>query len=191
MWRGGYFAAPDAVEIVPGLHIGAEPGRRAGRALAKAGVTQAVDLRGDDVAPSPWPSNVTVLRFPLAEYEAPGVDPLDRLSKQVSVLIQEGEVVYIHCRAGVQRAPMVACAVLLQMGWSLPDAFQLVRRRRAIAALSDAQVAVLRELRKRVDGEVPSNVEEGAATTSSANRVSGEHTTGIQPDPLGKPAASY
>jgi protein-tyrosine phosphatase len=152
MWRGGYFAAPDAVEVLPGLHIGAEPGRRASRALAKAGVTQAVDLRSDAAAGSLWPAGVTTVRFPLVEYEAPGLETLDRLSKQVAGLIQQGEIVYLHCRAGVQRAPMVACAVLVQMGWSLPEAFQLITRRRAGTAMSDAQLAVLRDLSAKGGG---------------------------------------
>jgi Dual specificity phosphatase, catalytic domain len=151
MWRGAHFASPDAVEVLPGLYIGAEPGRRAGRLLAKAGVTHAVDLRSSPPAASPWPEGVTVLRFPLLEYEAPGVEALDLVSKQVVGLTLQGAVVYIHCRAGVQRAPMVACAVLVQMGWPLSDAFQLIRQRRAVTALSDPQVAVLRELRARVD----------------------------------------
>jgi protein-tyrosine phosphatase len=154
MRRGGYFAAPDAAEVLPGLYVGAQPGRRAARALAKEGVTQAVDLRSDDTAASRWPAKVATAHFPLAEYTAPNVETLDRLSKDVATLIQQGEVVYLHCRAGVQRAPMVACAVLLQMGWSLPDAFQLVTKRRAVAAFSDAQVAVLRDLRLRLQADL-------------------------------------
>jgi hypothetical protein len=34
----------------------------------------------------------------------------------------------------------------MQMGWKLPDAFRLVSSRRAVAAMSDSQLAVLREL---------------------------------------------
>jgi hypothetical protein len=40
------------------------------------------------------------------------------------------------------------------MGWSLQDAFQLIQRRRAVTALSDAQVAVLRELMAKVAGRI-------------------------------------
>jgi protein-tyrosine phosphatase len=160
MRGGGYFAPPDAVEVLPGLHIGAEPGHRAARVLAKAGITQAVDLRSNTASPSPWPGGVTVLRHPLVEYQAPRVDELDRLSQQVADLIQQGEIVYLHCRAGIQRAPLVACAVLVQMGWALPEAFQLIRRRRAAADLSDSQVAVLRELRTKMQstGSKPSEL---------------------------------
>jgi Dual specificity phosphatase, catalytic domain len=145
MWRGGYFAAPDAVELLPGLYIGAEPGWRASRALARAGITQAVDLRSGAPAVSYWPSTVAVSHYPMVEYEAPGLDTLNHVSNEVVSLIQRREIVYLHCRAGVQRAPLVACAALMQMGWPLSQAFQLVRRRQ-VAALTDAQLAVLRKL---------------------------------------------
>jgi protein-tyrosine phosphatase len=46
---------------------------------------------------------------------------LNQVSSDVASLVAQGEVVYIHCRVGVQRAPLVACAGLMQMGWSLPD----------------------------------------------------------------------
>jgi protein-tyrosine phosphatase len=145
--RGGRpFAAPDAVEVIPGLHMGAAPSRRAARAIARAGVSYAVDLRAGPERRSPWPPTVQTFSCPLEEYEAPSVGALIGISKQVAALIEAGEIVYVHCRAGIQRAPLVACAVLIQMGWKLPDAFRLVSSRRAVAAMSDDQLAVLREL---------------------------------------------
>ncbi|MHB8490582.1 MAG: hypothetical protein ACYDC4_15600 [Candidatus Dormibacteria bacterium] len=37
-------------------------------------------------------------------------------------LIQQGEVVYVHCRAGLQRASMMASAVLTRTSHALGDA---------------------------------------------------------------------
>jgi hypothetical protein len=45
---------------------------------------------------------------------------------------------------------MVACAVLVQMGWSLADAFRLISSRRGITAMNEAQLAILRELSAEV-----------------------------------------
>lgn len=61
-------------------------------------------------------------------------------------LIGAGQIVYVHCPAATQRAPLVACAVLLQMKRTLPDAFRLIRSRQALAAMSEADGAVVREL---------------------------------------------
>jgi Dual specificity phosphatase, catalytic domain len=147
----GLFAPPDAVEIIPGLHMGAAPSRRAARAIAAAGVSYAVDLRADvSVGSSPWPDTVQVFSCPLLEYEAPDLPALLGITRQIASLIDSGEIVYVHCRAGVQRAPMVACAVLVHMGWDLPDAFRLVSSRRGITAMNEAQLAVLRELSAEV-----------------------------------------
>jgi Dual specificity phosphatase, catalytic domain len=142
----GLFAPPDAVEVIPGLHVGSAPKRRAARSIARAGVSYAIDLRANPASRTPWPPSVQTFSCPLEEYEAPSLEALTGISRQVAALIEAGEIVYVHCRAGIQRAPLVACAVLVEMGWTLPDAVRLVSSRRAVAALSDAQVAVLRKL---------------------------------------------
>lgn len=128
--------------------MGAAPSRRAARKLARAGVTHSIDLRirGDAAAVAIWPENVFTHAYPLEEYEAPDIAELREVSSDVAGLVAQGEVVYIHCRAGIQRAPMVACAVLMQMGWSLADAYRVVASRRAVAAMSDEQLAILRKL---------------------------------------------
>jgi protein-tyrosine phosphatase len=146
MWPGGYFAAPDAVEVIPGLHMGAAPSRRVARTMTRAGVSCAVDLRVDRDGTSPWPKPVRTFSYPLAEYGAPSVETLARISKDVAELIENGEIVYVHCRAGVQRAPMVACAVLMQMGWPLASAYRFVASRRSVAALTEEQLQTLKSL---------------------------------------------
>ncbi len=91
-----------------------------------------------------WPEDVFTHSYPLEEYEAPDIAELRDVSIDVASLIAQGEVVYVHCRAGVQRAPTVACAALIQMGWSLADAYRVVSSRRAVTAMSEEQLAVLR-----------------------------------------------
>jgi protein-tyrosine phosphatase len=146
-WWGRNFGGVDAVEVIPGLRIGAAPSRRAVRRLVRAGVTHAIDLRGREDAAhvTIWPEGVFTDSYPLEEYEAPDIAELRQVSSDVASLVAQGEVVYIHCRAGIQRAPTVACAVLLQMGWSLADAYRVVSSRRAVAAMSEEQLAVLRQ----------------------------------------------
>ncbi|MFB3815897.1 MAG: dual specificity protein phosphatase family protein [Terriglobales bacterium] len=47
---------------------------------------------------------------------------------------------YIHCAAGVHRAPMMTLAVLRSMGWSLNDAMQLIEKRRPVVDFADVYV---------------------------------------------------
>lgn len=147
-WWSRHFGGVDAVEVIPGLRMGAAPSRRTALRLARAGVTHAIDLRscGDAVSAPTWPEAVFKHCYPLEEYEAPDIVELNQVSGDIASLVAQGEVVYIHCRAGVQRAPLVACAVLMQMGWSLPDAYRVVSARRAVTAMSGDQLSVLREL---------------------------------------------
>lgn len=145
-WWDRYVRGADAIEVIPGLRVGAELSRRGARALARAGVTHAVDLRGESAAVTMWPKEVITHNYPLVEYEAPGVEELHLASSGVATLIQQGETVYVHCRVGIQRAPLVACAVLIQLGWSLADAYRVVSSRRAVAAISEEQLVVLRRL---------------------------------------------
>jgi atypical dual specificity phosphatase len=110
-------------------------------------VTHAIDLRRheDAMAVTMWPDEVFTHSYPLTEYEAPNLAELRQVSSDVAGLIAQGEVVYVHCRAGIQRAPTVACAVLVQMGWSLADAYRVVSSRRAVVEMSEQQLAVLRQ----------------------------------------------
>ncbi len=48
--------------------------------------------------------------------------------------------IYIHCAAGVHRAPMMTLAVLRSMGWSLKDAIELIQGRRWVVDFADVYV---------------------------------------------------
>jgi len=48
--------------------------------------------------------------------------------------------VYIHCAAGVHRAPMMTLAILRSMGWPLDDAKELIQGRRYVVDFADVYV---------------------------------------------------
>ena len=51
----------------------------------------------------------------------------------------EGKV-YIHCAAGVHRAPMMTLALLRVLGWPLEDAKELIQQRRYVVDWADVYV---------------------------------------------------
>src|SRR5262245_47370652 len=51
----------------------------------------------------------------------------------------EGKL-FIHCAAGVHRAPMMALAVLGAMGWGLEDAMRMMEARRPVVDFADGYV---------------------------------------------------
>src|SRR5215813_13806953 len=67
----------------------------------------------DDFQPKP-----PTLFQPAVEFALDAINNGDNKSK-----------VFIHCAAGVHRAPMMALAVMRVMGWSLDDARNLIQKR--------------------------------------------------------------
>jgi len=62
--------------------------------------------------------------------------------------------VFIHCAAGVHRAPMMTLAVLCALGWELDAAMVLIETRRPMADFADVYVeSVRRFLESRVESE--------------------------------------
>jgi len=59
----------------------------------------------------------------------------------------EGKV-YIHCAAGVHRAPMMTLAVLRVLGWKLEDAKKLILERRYVVDWADIYVESVEEFMK-------------------------------------------
>jgi|SRR5579871_5826183 len=55
----------------------------------------------------------------------------------LAALEQDSAKVYIHCAAGVHRAPMMTLAILRALGWSLKDASQLLLSKRHVVDLAD------------------------------------------------------
>jgi protein-tyrosine phosphatase len=52
---------------------------------------------------------------------------------------------FIHCAAGVHRAPMMTLALLGSMGWALADAMHLIEKRRPVADFADVYVRSVEE----------------------------------------------
>jgi protein-tyrosine phosphatase len=52
---------------------------------------------------------------------------------------------FIHCAAGVHRAPMMALALLGSMGWNLEEAMELIQERRPVADFAEVYVRSVEE----------------------------------------------
>ena len=137
---------PDAVRVIPGLSMGSAPSASSGARLARGGIDCIVDLREKRTKISNWPSQVLVRHVPLEDHGTPSIGELRDAAVTVSSLVNQGHDVLVHCLAGVERTPMVVCAALMMMGWSLTDAYQRVLEVRPEAAPTDGQLAALRAL---------------------------------------------
>lgn len=112
--------------------------------VAQAGVTHVIDMQIEfDDSALAEPHGVQVLWNPIDDDFQPkppeifqrGVEfALDALDESASKL-------FIHCAAGVHRAPMMTLAVLCSLGWKLRDARRLIEIRRPVVDFADVYVA--------------------------------------------------
>jgi protein-tyrosine phosphatase len=61
--------------------------------------------------------------------------------------------IFIHCAAGVHRAPMMTLALLGSMGWELEEAMDLIESRRPVADFADVYVRSVEEFLGRVQAK--------------------------------------
>ena len=140
--------------MIPGLWMGSAPSTRQAARLARDGIDSVVDLREEGANVVQWPPEVVVRHVPLVDHGTPTLDQLRYAGETVSGLVYHGHEVLVHCQAGIQRTPTVACAALLMMGWSLTDAYQRVLEVRSGSAPNDGQLATLRALAAERAGEL-------------------------------------
>jgi protein-tyrosine phosphatase len=66
----------------------------------------------------------------------------------IAALEQPNSRIFIHCAAGVHRAPMMTLAVMRAMGWDLKQAKQAIQKRRPVVDFADVYVRSVEEFIK-------------------------------------------
>ncbi len=122
--------------------------------VAQAGITHVIDMQLEfDDRPLAAPFGVQVLWNPTDDDFLPKSPEL--LGRGVDFALQaleDPEVrVYIHCAAGVHRAPMMTLAVLCALDFEIEAAMVLIETRRPVVDFADVYVeSVRRFLESRV-----------------------------------------
>ena len=111
--------------------------------VARAGVTHIIDMQAefDDTLLAKaygikvlWNATDDDFQPKPAELLQRGVD------FALEALDEEGTKLFIHCAAGVHRAPMMALAVLCSLSWNVDDAMQLIEARRPVVDFAEVYV---------------------------------------------------
>ena len=111
--------------------------------VAKAGVTHIIDMQAEfDDTLLAKPYGIKVLWNATDDDFQP--KPAELLQRGVDfaleALDEEGTKLFIHCAAGVHRAPMMALAVLCSLSWNVEDAMQLIEARRPVVDFAEVYV---------------------------------------------------
>jgi protein-tyrosine phosphatase len=111
--------------------------------VARAGITHIIDMQieFDDTALA-RPYGIDVLWNATDDDFQP--KPPALLERGVDFAFQaldkEDTKLFIHCAAGVHRAPMMALAVLSSLGWKIEQAMQLIEARRPVVDFAEVYV---------------------------------------------------
>jgi hypothetical protein len=109
-------------------------------AVAREGITHIIDMQIEfDDTPLARDHGIEVLWNPTDDdFEAKPARLFQRgVEFAEATLADEKTKLFIHCAAGVHRAPMMALAILGSMGWKLDDARELIEARRPVADFAD------------------------------------------------------
>jgi len=111
--------------------------------LVQQGVTHIIDMQIEfDDRPLAENYPVEVLFNPTDDDFLPKPPELFQAGVDFALeaLDQPKNRIYIHCAAGVHRAPMMTLAILRVLGWSLPDAKALIQERRYVVDFAECYV---------------------------------------------------
>lgn len=122
--------------------------------VVRAGVTHILDMQAefDDTALAE-PHNVKVLWNPVDDDFQPKPSEVFRRGVEFvqEALEQEDSKIFIHCAAGVHRAPMMTLAVLCSLGWKLNAAIQVIEARRPVADFAEVYVESVEKFLEEVE----------------------------------------
>lgn len=128
------------VRVTPNLMIGPQLNQRGYEYLKKKyGVNSIVNLRveADDRDRGIQPDHY--LWLPTIDHTSPTVEQLQSAAAFIQQRVSEGDTVYVHCAAGVGRAPLTAAAYLVAEGYSVEQATTLIKSRRPFINQSENQ----------------------------------------------------
>jgi protein-tyrosine phosphatase len=126
-------------------------------ALVRQGVTHVINMQIEfDDRPLAEPHAVTVFHNPTDDDFQPKPPELFQPAIEFALQAIDGDEprnkIFIHCAAGVHRAPMMTLALLRVLGWSLNDAKELIQKRRYVVDFADVYVESVEDFVKVYEG---------------------------------------
>jgi protein-tyrosine phosphatase len=112
-------------------------------AVAQQGITHIIDMQIEfDDTPLAGEYGIEVLWNPTDDdFEPKPAELFRRGVKFAAKALEDGDgKLFVHCAAGVHRAPTMTLALLGSMGWELEDAMELIQKKRPVADFADVYV---------------------------------------------------
>ena len=122
--------------------------------VAREGITHVIDMQIEfDDTQLAGPYGVAVLWNPTDDDFRPKPPELFQrgVDFALEALDDAESRVFIHCAAGVHRAPMMALAVLRALGFSRLDAMDMIQSRRNVVDFADVYVDSVEEFMRQYE----------------------------------------
>lgn len=111
--------------------------------VSRAGITHIIDMQIEfDDTPLAQSQGIAVCWNPVDDDFEPKPAAVFARGVEFGLAALEGDgaKLFVHCAAGVHRAPMMALALLGVMGWTVEDAMDLIEGRRPVADFAEVYV---------------------------------------------------
>ena len=157
--------------VTPQLHVGGELGPRDVHALVGAGISVIINLQQEQQDIFARDERLDgYLWLPAPDGQAPTLEQLHMGVGFLRGAISNGKGVFVHCKAGQGRAPLLCACYLIQLGHSPLQAMALLRAARPATMLTGPQNLALREFAARYGPEVedPAEMEFGPLPVGEA-----------------------
>ena len=112
-------------------------------AVSRTGITHIIDMQIEfDDTSLAQPHGIAVCWNPVDDDFEPKPPEVFARGVEIalSALKNNEAKVFVHCAAGVHRAPMMTLALLGVMGWKLEDGMDLIEGRRPVADFAEVYV---------------------------------------------------
>ena len=112
-------------------------------AVARTGVTHIIDMQieFDDTALAK-PHGIKVMWNPIDDDFQPKPPEVFQRGVEFALNALDGKStkLFVHCAAGVHRAPMMTLAILCSLSWKMAEAMQLIEARRPVVDFANVYV---------------------------------------------------
>lgn len=132
-------------QVTPQLFVGPQYRQPGLKHLKKNGIHAVVNMRVEHDDQTHGLSPRLYCYLPTIDDDAPSMEHLQKGVDFIRNAIAAGEKVYIHCGAGVGRAPTMAAAYLISTGVSLETAIQIIKKVRPFIFIMPPQMEILKQ----------------------------------------------
>lgn len=133
-------------QIQPLLFVGGQHRRRGLPRMRAWGIAAVVNMRAEADDAAHGLALEHYLWLPTVDDAVPSLEELQRGVDFIATQIAAGRGVYIHCAAGVGRAPLMAAAYLVSTGMAPNAAWSAIRKRRVFVRPTPPQISALEQV---------------------------------------------